>query len=251
MINAIIVDDEINNSNYLKGLLESNLPEVKLIGVASNINDATKLITSLKPDLVFLDVELQTSTGFDLLNKLSEINFSVIFTTAHQHYALKAIKFAAIDFLLKPVDTEELIQAVQKVIKLQSQNSLKDNMSVLLEGIRLQNRLTKIAISTLSSILVIEIKDIVYCQADGPYTHFFLKDSKITSSKHLKEYEMLLEEYGFYRIHKSFLVNLAEIKKYSRSDGGFVIMSNGDKVDVSEKKKEELITKLSSHVMFT
>lgn len=251
MINAIIVDDEINNSNYLKGLLDSNLPEVKLLGIASNVKEATALITALKPNLVFLDVELQTSTGFDLLNELSDVNFSVIFTTAHQHYALKAIKFAAIDFLLKPVDAEELKEAVQKVVKLQSKNNIQDNISVLLEGLKQKTKLSKIAISTLSSILVVEIKEILYCQSDGPYTNFLLRDGKITSSKHLKEYEILLEEYGFYRIHKSYLVNLSEIKKYSRSDGGFVLMSNGDKVDVSDKKKDELITKLSSHVIFT
>ncbi len=247
---AVIIDDEINNSNYLKSLLETCLSEIILLGVASNMNDGIKLIESKNPDIVFLDVELQTATGFDLLNKIPNINFSVIFTTAHQHYALQAIKFAALDFLLKPVDADELKVAVSKAIKQQKENSLTKNISVLLGNLHGKKEQNKIAISTIGGMNVMEIKEIIYCQSDGPYTNIFLFSDKIMSSKHLKEYENLLTEYGFFRIHKSFLVNLAEIKKYSKSDGGFVIMSNGDKVDVSEKKRDELMTKLSSQIIF-
>ena len=140
MIKAIIIDDEINNSNYLQGLLQSNLPEVIILGIASNVNDGIKLIAEKKPNIVFLDVELQTATGFDLLSRISNIDFSVIFTTAHQHYALQAIKFAALDFLLKPVDADELKVAVGKAVKHQNENSFGKNMEVLLK-----NTLQKIA----------------------------------------------------------------------------------------------------------
>ena len=247
---SIIVDDELNNSNYLVALLQSNLPEVAIEGVASNIKDAIKLIQEKKPNLVFLDIELQTATGFDLLNQLEKINFSVIFTTAHQHYALKAIKFAALDFLLKPIDAEELKLAVEKAVKQQKDDSIGKSMNVLLENMQKQNEPKKIAVSTSESIQVLEIKDIIYCQADGPYTNIYLYNNKIMSSKHLKEYENLFVEYGFFRIHKSFLVNLSEIRKYIRADGGYVVMSNGDKVSVSEKKKEELMNKLSDKIIF-
>lgn len=243
MIKAIIVDDEINNSNYLNSLLQNNLPTVEICGIAANVKDAIQLILEKKPNIVFLDIELQTASGFDLLNQLSNIDFSVIFTTAHQHYALKAIKFAALDFLLKPIDVEELRTAVNKAIKQQNDSSFGKNMEVFLKNIQQQNVQKKIAISTSESIIVLEIKDIIYCQSDGPYTNIFLSSSKIMSSKHLKEYENLITEYGFFRVHKSFLVNIAEIRKYVRSDGGYVVMSNGDKVSVSEKKKEDLMSK--------
>ncbi len=250
MIKALIVDDEINNSNYLKALLQNNLPEVDICGVASNIKDAINLIREKKPNLVFLDIELQTATGFDLLSQLDAINFSVIFTTAHQHYALQAIKFAALDFLLKPIDAEELKVAVGKAVKQQKDNSFSKNMDVLLENMLKKNEQKKIAISTAESIHVIEIKDIIYCQADGPYTIIFLSSGKIMSSKHLKEYENLFTEYGFFRVQKSFLVNIAEIRKYIKGDGGHVVMSNGDKVSVSEKKKDDLMSKLSDKIIF-
>ena len=250
MIKAIIIDDEINNSNYLQSLIETHVPDVTLLGIASNVNDGIKLIEEKKPQIVFLDVELQTATGFDLLNKIPNIGFSVIFATAHQHYAMQAIKFAALDFLLKPVDAEELKIAVKKATKHQKENTFAKSMDVLLENFHGKKEQKKIAISTAGGMNVMEIKEIIYCQSDGPYTNIFLPAQKIMSSKHLKEYENLLTEYGFFRIHKSFLVNLAEIKKYSKSDGGFVIMSNGDKVDVSEKKKDELMTKLSSNIIF-
>lgn len=251
MITAVIIDDELNNANYLQGLVEAHVPEVQLKGIAGNLTDALKLINEVKPSLVFLDIELQTATGFDLLSRIEKIDFSVIFTTAHEHYALKAIKFAALDFLLKPVDSDQLKEAVNKAIVQTREKTFDKHMSVFMENLQKQKGQKKIAISTSSSLLVMEIKDLIYLQADGPYTHIHSQYMpKITSSKNLKEYEELLDEHDFFRIHKSYLVNLAEIKQYAKSDGGYVIMSNGDKVYVSDKKKEELITRMASHVIF-
>lgn len=248
---AVIIDDEPNSASYLQGLLEKQIPEIILKGRAGSVEEGIALIQKTKPSIVFLDVELQTATGFDLLNRLGAITFSVIFTTAHEHYALQAIKFAALDFLLKPVDADELKSAVNKASKHHNESFLNENLSVLLENMRNKKEQKKIAISTSSGIHVIELKDILYLQADGPYTNIYSNNTlRIMSSKHLKEYEDLLRDFGFYRIHKSYVVNLTEIKQYVKSDGGYVIMSNGVKVAVSEKKKDDLITKLSSQVIF-
>lgn len=250
MITAVIIDDEIKKANYLKSMLEKSTGEVILKGIATNAEDGIKLILKEQPRLVFLDIELQTSTGFDLLNQIKEINFSVIFTTAHEHYALKAIKFAALDFLLKPIDEDELKIAVNKAIKQQNENSVNKNIEVLINNLNQKNNQKKIAISTNTGIIVVEIKDIIYCKADGPYTRIYSPAGELLSSTHLKEFENLLAEFGFFRIHKSYLVNLTEIRKYKKSEDAHVIVSNGDRVDVSDKKKDELISRLSAQVIF-
>jgi two-component system LytT family response regulator len=251
MYSAIIIDDELKSVNYLQGLIETHLPEIELKGSAHNLEDGIALIQKTQPKIVFLDIELHSTTGFNLLSQLEKINFLVIFTTAHEQYALKAIKFAALDFLLKPVDPDELRIAVNRAIEHYKEKTFDTNMNVFLENLRNANDHKKIAISTATTIIVLEIEKIIYLQSDGPYTKFTSKDNpEILSSKHLKEYEDLLTEFGFFRIHRSYLVNLSEIKQYSKSDGGYVIMSNGDRVDVSDKKKNELINKLSSQVIF-
>jgi len=250
MITAVIIDDEIKKANYLRDILEKNVGEVVLKGIATSAEEGIKLIIKEQPNLVFLDIELQTSTGFDLLNRVKGLNFSVIFTTAHEHYALKAIKFAALDFLLKPIDADELQIAVNKAIKQQQESTANKNIEVLINNLYEKNNQKKIAISTNNGIIVVEIKDIIYCKADGPYTMIHSRADELLSSTHLKEFENLLVEFGFFRIHKSYLVNLTEIRKYKKSEDAHVIVSNGHRVDVSDKKKDELISKLSSQVIF-
>ncbi len=250
MITAVIIDDEIKKANYLKEMLERSTPSVILKGIATSAEEGIKLIIKEQPQLLFLDIELQTSTGFDLLNQLKDLNFSVVFTTAHQHYALKAIKFAALDFLLKPIDEDELKEAVNKAIKQQQENSTNRNIELLINNLNQKNNQKKIAISTNAGIIVVEIKNIIYCKADGPYTKIYANTGDLLSSTNLKEFENLLEEFGFFRLHKSYLVNLEEIRKYKKSEDAFVIMSNGDTVYVSDKKKEELISRLSTQVIF-
>jgi two-component system LytT family response regulator len=251
MYPAIIIDDEVKSVNYLQGMIESHIKEIQIVDTANNVEDGIRLIKRVQPKIVFLDIELHSSTGFNLLNQLEKVDFLVIFITAHEHYALKAIKFAALDFLLKPVDEAELKVAVNTAIERLKEKNISTNMEVFLENLRNTNEHKKIAISTASSMIVIEIEKIIYLESDGPYTKFFLGDnSEILSSKHLKEYEDLLTEYGFFRAHRSYLINLSEIKQYSKSDGGYVIMSNGNRVDVSDKKKAELLTQLSNQVIF-
>jgi two-component system LytT family response regulator len=251
MYPAIIIDDEVSSVNYLQGLIQTHLQVIELKGSANNIDEGIALIQKVQPKIVFLDIELHSTTGFNLLSQLEKIDFQVIFTTAHEHYALKAIKFAALDFLLKPVDEDELKIAVNRAVTHFKEKTFDTNMSVFIENLRNTPEQKKIAISTATSIIVIEIDTIYYLQSDGPYTKFFAKNNpEIISSKHLKEYEDLLVDFGFFRVHRSYLINLGEIKQYVKSDGGYVIMSNGDRVDVSDKKKAELITRLSSQVIF-
>lgn len=250
MITAVIIDDEVKKANYLKEMLERSLPSVILKGIATSAEEGIKLIVREQPQLLFLDIELQTSTGFDLLNQLKDHNFSVVFTTAHQHYALKAIKFAALDFLLKPIDEDELKEAVNKAIKQQQENTTNRNIEVLINNLSRKNDQKKIAISTNAGIIVVEIKDIIYCKADGPYTKLCITTGDLLSSTNLKEFENLLGEFGFFRVHKSYLANLEEIRKYKKSEDAYVIMSNGHTVYVSDKKKDELLSRLSSRIIF-
>jgi two-component system LytT family response regulator len=251
MISAIIIDDEIKKAEYLKNIIVKSFADtVQFKGVATSAEEGVRLIESQQPELVFLDIELQTSTGFDLLNQIKDIKFSVIFTTAHEHYALKAIKFAALDFLLKPIDEDELRIAINKAIKQQKESSVNRNIEVLINNLNPKNHQKKIAISSHTGIIVVEMKDIIYCKADGPYTTICSADAELVSSTHLKEFENLLSEFGFFRLHKSFLVNLSEIKKFKKSEDAYVIVSNGHRVDVSSKKKEELLQKLSDQVIF-
>jgi two-component system LytT family response regulator len=250
MVTAVIIDDERASSNYLKGLIGFSLPEVILKGTASSVSEGVALIRSTSPDIVFLDIELQTGTGFDLLTQLGNVNFSVIFITAYEKYAIRAIKFAALDYLLKPIVQSELVAAVHKSIDQRKGKVLDENMSVLLSNIQKQKNPQKIAISSMTGLIFMNINEIIFLQSDGPYTTIHsINANKIISSKHLKEYDDLLVDFGFFRVHRSYLVNLAEIKQFVRADGGYLIMSNGDKVDVADSKKASLIAKIADRTI--
>lgn len=243
MIRAIIVEDEKRSAMLLDKLLKEFCPQVEVIAICHEVSVAYEKINSSNPDLVFLDIEMQSETGFDLLKKFNEIQFSVIFTTAYEKYALRAIKFSAIDYLLKAIDVEELKQAVSKVEKQRQKNSLQSNLEVLLHNLQNKNNdLQKIALSTAEGLHLINVADIIYCESDGPYTTFNLKNAKpIVISKHLKEYEELLMPFKFFRIHNSYLINLREIKKYVRGDGGQVEMNGGQFLNVSKSRKDDLM----------
>jgi two-component system LytT family response regulator len=192
---------------------------------------------------VFLDIELGSLSAFDLLDRIREVNFSVIFTTAYEHYALRAIKFSALDFLLKPISADELKEAVNKAVR-QNEKNLENKIDLLLENITRENNPKKIAIATLSGVIITDIREIIYLKSDGPgpYAKIFCRNgSEITSSIILKEYEDMLSGFGFCRIHRSALVNINEINKYLlESAGGYALMSNGHKVAISERKKKDM-----------
>jgi two-component system, LytTR family, response regulator len=239
MIRTVVIEDEEHSRKMLMEMLHEHCPQLNVVADADSVKTGLTAIAEQRPQLVFLDIELQSETSFEILERLPEINFELVFTTAFDHYALKAIKFCAIDYLLKPIDLKELQVAVAKADKRLNREYLNKNLEVLVNNLKSGSQNNhRIALSTLESLLFVNVSDIVYCESSGPYTHFIFKHAdKIITSKHLKEYEDLLSGYDFFRIHKSYLVNLHEIKKYIRGDGGQLIMSNGDALSVSKQRK--------------
>lgn len=243
-IRAIIVDDEIHCNKTLAALLERYCPDIKIVAACSNGAEALIAIKQLKPDLVFLDVEMPVMSGFDMLEQLPDIHFHLIFVTSYDSYALKAIRFSAIDYLLKPVDREELITAVQK-LKKRMESPLPGQLKIILEKMRQPSAPGKIALPTLEGLQMLQVSSIISCEADDNYTILHIKNNKkLVVSCTLKVIEELLEDHSFLRVHRSFLVNLDEIEKYVKTDGGYLVMSDGSQVFVSRNKKEELLTRL-------
>lgn len=248
MIKAIIVDDEPYCCESLLTLLERYCPEVKVTDVCHSGSHALRVIKEQSPQIVFLDIEMPVMNGFDLLEQLPDIGFHLIFTTSYDQYAIKAIKFSALDYLLKPVDREELQKAVQKAIN-NSLRHIPEQIEILLKKIKPGGTaLAKIAIPTMEGFQLIPVDSIISCSSDSNYSIFMLKNKQKTiASRTLKEIEEMLEEYSFLRVHHSFIINLNEIDKYIKGEGGYLIMSDGSKVDVSRSRKEMLLKKLQSH----
>lgn len=239
-LKAIIVDDEKHSRETLKNLVIEFCEDVEVLSTESTINDAVLAIKTLKPDLLFLDIELQTGTGFDILDQLESIDFEVIFTTAFEQYALKAVKFSSLDYLLKPIDLEELQKAVEKAKKIKDKNIYSKQLETLIHNLKQpQPNNNKICLATADGYEFINVEEIMYCKAEGSYTTFKLTNgTNLLVSKHLKEYENLLVEQHFMRVHNSFLINLNEVKKYVKADGGYILMNNGETVSISRNKKE-------------
>ncbi|HRN57574.1 MAG TPA: LytTR family DNA-binding domain-containing protein, partial [Agriterribacter sp.] len=197
--------------------------------------------------LVFLDMQIHDKTGFDLLKQVGEINFDVIFTTAYEKYAVQAFKFSAIDYLLKPVDADELKQAVAKLEQRLSKNEMSKKVDALFDNMKnMQTASKRIGIPTVSGITYVAVGDIIRCHSQINYTVFYLKDNqKITVAKTLKEFEEMLSDHNFYRVHNSHLINLAYVKKYHRGKGGYLTMADNTEIEVSIRRKDELLKKLS------
>jgi two-component system, LytTR family, response regulator len=238
MIKACIVDDEKKGRDTLLKLLEEYCKDVEVVGQADSVETAFQFITSHKPELVFLDVEMPRGSGFELLKRFDHVNFKTIFVTAHNHYAIKAIKFSAVDYILKPVDVDELLSAVSRVKS--SANSSQNSYSGLLENLE-NNRTGKLAVPVKDGVAFIQTNDIIRMQADGSYTHIYTASEKYTASRNIKEYEDLLLDMNFFRSHHSHLINLSHVKHFSRVDGYFAIMSDGSSVEVSRRKKDHFL----------
>lgn len=250
MIKAIIIDDEQSAIDRLAELLVKHCKNsIQLIGSFSSVEDGVKAIRSLQPQLVFLDVQIQDKTGFDVLKEVSYKNFEMIFVTAYEKYAVQAFKFSAIDYLLKPVDPEDLKQAVEKLNRKKPADELTKKFDILLENIEQLKQYTppkKIVVSTISGFELLPVIDILRCESDINYTTIFMKDKqKLVVAKTLKEFEEMLEEYNFFRIHNSHLVNLAYIKSYHKGKGGSVVMIDGTEIEVSTRRKEDFLKKLA------
>ncbi len=245
MIKAIIVDDEPFCCSSLVILLERYCPEVKVAGIYHSGDDALQAIPAQQPQIVFLDIEMPGMNGFEMLEKLPAIDFEIIFTTSYDQYAIKAIHLSALDYLLKPIDKEELQRAVQKVTQ-RSRAPLPQQLEILLEKFHQPvSPSQKIALPSMEGLQMIDVNSIICCASDSNYTTFMLKNKqKIIVSRTLKEIEEMLEEYSFLRVHNSYLINLNEIDKYVKGEGGYLIMSDGSTIDVSRSKKEMLLNKL-------
>jgi len=246
MIKAIIVDDEEKSRVTLKNLVTLYCPNVQIAELCDSVNTALITINNQTPDLVFLDIEMPFHNGFTLLEKINKPGFDVIFTTAYDHYAIKAIKFSAMDYLLKPIDPDELKNAIDKIeaARVSPVQSLP-NFELLLSNLKVKGNNAKIAVPTFEGLQMVSIADIIKCTADESYTHITLNNNaKITVSRILKEYEELLSDFNFLRVHNSCLINLAHVSKYIKGDGGYVIMADGSTVEVSRRKKNELLSKL-------
>lgn len=244
-VRSIIVDDELHAIESLTHILQAVCPEVDLVGAAQTLDEAERLLQEVNPDLVFLDVQLGTQTIFELLDSLKEVPFEIIFISAHDQ-ALTAIKFMAIDYLLKPIDIEALQEAVQRAVYNRKNRNFYDHARELVASLQhTSGEDRKIAVPTQDGYEFVLTKDILYCTANGSYTTLQLQNNRqLIASQILKHYEELLEAYKFIRIHNSYLVNVQRIKSISRADGGYVIMEDDQRLPVSKSRKERLMAEL-------
>lgn len=246
-LKTVIIDDEQDAVEFISSIIGEYCPSLEVIGKGYNVIQGTQIIKEKKPDLVFLDVEMPNGNGFDLLAQFPEKDFDVVFITAFNHYAIKAIKFSAVDYILKPININEFIEAVTRVIKKRSEKSPagNDSLRILLENLRspLPSRL---AIPTSDGMEYLNPRDIIRIEADRSYSWFFLNGNrKILVSKHLKEFQELLGDRNFFRSHNSHLVNLRFVRKFIRKEGGYIEMQDGSMVPVSRNKKDIFLLHMS------
>ncbi len=240
---AIVVDDEASSCEALKALLEEFCTGVAVVATCQSIDEAVEAIEAHKPDAVFLDINMKGENGFDLLDRVKSIDFEIVFATAYSEYAIKAFKFSAIDYLLKPIDVDDLCGAVEKVRarKGRIESSRYDQLLQNLKPANEQNY--KLTLPSSNGLSFVKISDIIYCEANSNYTHFFLADGrKIIVCQTLKEYELLLSPHRFFRIHHAYLINLEAIQQYVAGDGGHVIMNNDAILDVSKRRKRDFLS---------
>jgi len=243
MINAVIIEDEPGNVRIFRKMLEGYCPRVNVIGEAGDITLAFELIRKTKPDLVFLDIEMPGGNAFTLLDKLKPFNFEVIFVTAYDNYSLKAIKYSALDYLLKPVNIEELISAVNKVLQKRNVNQFQQRIESLLSNLDAPKKnMFSLAVPAHFGYEFIVVSNIIRCEADGKYTCFFMNDHrKVISVKNLKEYEDMLPTDIFFRIHHSHLININFIKRYHKIKG-IIEMEDGIMIPIAARRKKEFIS---------
>ncbi len=238
MLSIVVIDDEPKARETIINILGLGTANVSVIGEAGDVESGFEIINRLKPDVVLLDINLPDGTGFDLLKKFDKILFKIIFITAHEEYAVRAFKFSALDYILKPVTAGNLFQAIERANTTKQKEDTEVKLSTFLSNL---NKIKKIVLKTAESIHIINIKEIVRCEADVNYTTFYLVNGeKLFVSRPLKGYSEMLNSMGFYRTHQSHLVNLDHISRYDKMDGGHLVMIDESIVPVSSRKKEEL-----------
>lgn len=239
-LKTVIIDDEANAVDFISSVIGEYCPDLEVAGEAHNVTEGVQKIQELKPGLVFLDVEMPNGTGFDLLAHFPEKDFDVIFITAFNHYAIKAIKFSAVDYILKPINISEFIEAVNRVVlkRNSSANQGNENFRILMENLKTTTP-SRLAIPTSDGMEYLNPKEIIRIEADRSYSWFYLTGNrKILVSKHLKEFQDLLGDRNFFRSHNSFLINLKFVHKYVRKEGGYIEMQDGSQIPVSRNRKD-------------
>lgn len=246
MIKTVLVDDETDSIKVLQRLLSAYCPEVIVVGKADGVETALHVIQTTKPDLVILDIEMTHGNAFDLLNQLQPIEFQVIFVTAFDNYAIRAFKYSAVDYLLKPVDIDDLRSAVERASRKVQGRSFIDQMETLLYNVEtFQLTQQKMAVPTLTGLVFIPIKDIMRFEAKGSYTSIYLTNTEeIVATRNIKEYEDLLPDAIFCRVHNSHIINLHKIQKYHKGRGGYIIMEDGSNIEVASRRREEFLRRL-------
>lgn len=242
MIKAVIIDDEPEIREINRRLLADNFTEVEIVGEADSVESGVELIQNMQPQLVLLDIDIKGGTGFHILQKVKPYNFALIFITAFNDYAIKAIKFSALDYILKPVNETEFCAAVQSAIQSIENSQIENQVNNFFDHYERKTQSKKIVLKTNDSIYLLDISEIIYCVSDNSYTTFYIKDKKeIIVSKGIKEYEKLLESYNFFRPHQSYLVNLHFIHKIDKTDGGSIVLKNKKEIPVSFRRKQALM----------
>ncbi len=248
MIRAVIIDDEPKAIEALRFILDFNFKEIDIVATAGSVDTGYNTIIEKEPDLVFLDIDIHGGTGFNILSRFDKTDFRVIFITAHNDYAIKAIKFNAFDYILKPINEFELIKGVESVIYEIKSSKYKPDYSHINDDTK---DIKKITLKTSDSIFFVDLKDIIRCESDNSYTTFYTKDGEeILVSKAIKYYEDLLTGLGFLRVHQSHIVNIGNVLKYSKRDGGYISMVDGSTVPVSQRKRMYLLDILKERELF-
>ncbi len=243
-IATILVDDETNNLLFLQDLIKIHLPQLDIVATAENGHDGLVYIKELKPQLVFMDIDMPGMTGFELLSKLEPLAFEIIFVTAYNQYAIEAFEYNAVAYITKPIVTQKLTAAVEKAIIKIEEKKYTENIFSLLENVQHKNEHDKIALPTMQGLQFIKLTQICFCESSGNYTNFHLTDnSKIMVSRQLGEYEKLLPADTFVRIHDQHIINLTCIKEYVKGSGGEVILENGTRLNVASRRKDELLSR--------
>lgn len=237
-----LIDDDKNTRNQYKTIISEHFLEITEFFEAGSTKEGIALLKECDADVVILDIDLGDGTGFDVLQNIKPYKFSLIFSTAFNDFAIKAIKFSALDYILKPFDRDELIAAVEKAISMREKVNLEGQLKNFFEHYDKTNQSKKLVLKTAGEFNIVEVTDVVYCQSDNSYTTFFFANSEeIIVSKSMKEYEELLSAFNFFRPHTSYLVNLNYVKKLDKSDGGFLILKTGKEIPVSQRKKARLV----------
>ncbi|MEO9483929.1 MAG: LytTR family DNA-binding domain-containing protein [Ekhidna sp.] len=240
---ALIVEDEKKARNLLGKLISSECPDLEIIDEAESVQEAIEKIKASKPDIIFLDIQLGEERSFSILKEINHAEHKIIFVTAFEQYAVDAFRFSAVDYILKPVDPDLLVGAVERATQQLEDEDLKSNLDVLVHNLSEDDRKhKKLVLSTMDMVHLVELNEIIWCQSEGNYTNFgLINGNTLLISKTLKEYDAQLSGYGFMRVHKSYLVNLDHLSAFHKKEGGFLIMSDGAKIPVAVRKKEEFM----------